>query len=499
MASPSQQSVQTAQTVATNLADDFTALLQKEFKPRDPHERIQQAVQTLAQLALKETRIIGGDVLSTLEQFVAQIDAKLSEQINEILHAPEFQRLESAWRGLNFLVENAATGENSQIKVMNVTKKELEGLTRSYRDSKWDQSPLHKQIYDEEYGTLGGVPFGAFVCDYYFDHSSADIDVMSMLGKIGEDAHAPFLTAAAPSLLRQDGWSGLADLRDLSKAFVAPEYIRWRSFRESDESRYVALTMPRFLGRQLYGPDGDPVDEFHFVEDVGAGDHDKYLWVNAAYGLGLRVIESFLDYGWCTSIRGVNTGGTLYNLPVALFPTDEGGKDAKCPTEISISERREGELSNAGLFPLTHRKNTNQATFMGGQTAYKPQKMQGSAASASEELSAKLPYIFISSRFAHYLKVMVRDWVGASREEGQLERDLQSWVNQYVNIHPDSTDPDNSVRQPLREAHISVTADPARPGYYRTEFLLRPHFQFEHMDISLSMVSRLPKSEGGGA
>jgi type VI secretion system protein ImpC len=494
------QTQASAATITKDLGvDAFSTLLQKEFKPRDPHDRIQQAVQTLAQLAVKETRIIGGDVFASLDAFIAQIDAKLSEQINEILHAPEFQKVESAWRGLQYMLDNTSTGANAQVRVMNITKDELRAMTRQYRGAAWDQSPLHKQIYDEEYGTLGGVPFGGFVCDYYFDHSSSDIDIMSMLGKIGEDAHAPFLTAAAPSLLRLEGWSGLSDIRDLSKAFVTPEYTRWRSFRESDESRFITLTMPRFLGRPLYGPDGDPVDDFHFVEDVGKGEHDKYLWVNAAYGLGVRVMESFLDYGWCTSIRGVNTGGTIYDLPVALFPTDEGGKDAKCPTEISISERREGELSSAGMFPLTHRKNTDQATFMGAQTAHRPAKFQDDAASASAELSARLPYIFISSRFAHYLKVMVRDWVGLTEDETGLQKRLNSWLGQYVNPQPDSTDPETNARQPLREASINVTPDPARPGFYKSSFLLRPHYQFEHMDIELSMVSRLPKSAGKGA
>lgn len=476
--------------------DDFASLLQKEFKPNTDAKqaRIEEAVKTLAQQAMQDAQIIGDDVFTTVDAMKAAIDRKLTEQVNKIIHHPDFQTLESAWRGLWYLVGNTSTGKDLKIRVMNISKDETRKMLRQYRDAAWDQSPLFKKIYEAEFGQLGGQPFGAFICDYAFDHTAPDIEIMKGLSKIGAAAHAPFVAAASSQLLGMDSWQQLANPRDLAKQFDATDYMAWRSFRDSNDSRYMALTLPRFLGRPLYGANSEPVEEFSFEEDTNGGDHDSYLWLNASYALGVRITEAFKTYGWCTRIRGVESGGTVEGLPTALFPTDDGSMDAKCPTEIAISDRREAELSKAGLMALVHRKNTDQATFIGAQTLHSPKAYEDADATASANLSARLPYIFASCRFAHYLKCMVRDWIGSTREAPVLERDLQSWIMQYVDVQPDFSSEETKARKPLKSASVEVVPDPENPGYYRGVFRFVPHYQLEGMDVSLSMVSRLPKA-----
>jgi len=481
-----------AETVAL---DDFSSLLQKEFKPNDDvrASRIETAVQTLAQQALADSAVIGDDIFGTLDAMRSALDKKLSEQMNQILHHADFQQMESAWRGLNYLVMNTSTGKDMKIRVLNISKDECRRMFRQFRDAAWDQSPLFKKVYEAEFGQLGGQPFGAFVCDYAFDHSAPDLEVLKGLSKIGGAAHAPFISSAAPSLLGMQSWQELANPRDLAKQFDAMEYVAWRSFRESPDSRYMALTMPRFLGRPVYGAKTEPVEEFDFEEDVGGGEHDRHLWVNSAYAMGVRITEAFATFGWCTRIRGVESGGTVEGLPTAMFPTDDGGVDMKCPTEIAISDRREAELSKAGLLALVHRKNTDQATFIGGQTLNQPIAYEDPNATASANLSARLPYIFASCRFAHYLKCMVRDWVGGNREAPQLSRELNDWLMQYVDGNPEASDEATKARLPLKAGSVEIIPDEENPGYYKGKFLFVPHYQLEGMDVSLSMVSRLPK------
>jgi type VI secretion system protein ImpC len=497
MAQESLQRAEQLQTEEVGL-DDFAALLQKEFKPNDDARasRIEQAVQTLAQQALSDATVIGDDVFSTLDAMRAALDRKLTEQVNQIIHHPDFQALESAWRGLAYLVYNTSTGKDLKIRVMNVAKEECRKMFRQYRDASWDQSPLFKKIYESEFGQLGGQPYGAFVCDYAFDHSAPDLEVLKGLSKIGAAAHAPFIAAASPKLLGMESWQELSNPRDIAKQFDATDYAAWRSFRDSSDSRYMALTMPRFLGRPLYGAKTEPVEEFDFEEEVGSGEHDRHLWVNASYAMGVRITEAFQTWGWCTRIRGVESGGTVEGLPTAIFPTDDGGLDLKCPTEIAISDRREAELAKAGLMPLIHRKNTDQATFIGAQTLHQPKTYEDPAATANANLSARLPYIFASCRFAHYLKCMVRDWVGGSREAPQLSRDLNSWIMQYVDGQPESSSEETKAKLPLKDASVEIIPDEENPGYYKGKFMFVPHYQLEGMDVSLSMVSRLPKGAG---
>lgn len=476
---------------------DFAALLRKEFKPSDDSRanRIEQAVSTLAQQALADANVIGDDVFSTMDALRAALDRKLTEQVNQIIHHADFQGLESAWRGLNYMVMNTSTSSSLKIRVLNIGKEECRKMFRQYRDAAWDQSPLFKKVYESEFGQLGGQPYGAFVCDYAFDHSGPDLDVLKGLAKIGAAAHAPFISGAAPGLMGMESWTELSNPRDLSKLFDATDYAAWRSFRDSPDSRYLALAMPRFLGRPIYGAKSDPVEEFAFEEDTG-GDHDKHLWVNAAYAMGVRVTEAFGTWGWCSRIRGVESGGTVEGLPMATFPTDDGGVDMKCPTEIAISDRREAELSKAGLMAMIHRKGTDQATFIGAQTVNNPATYEDPAATASANLSSRLPYIFSSCRFAHYLKCMVRDWIGGTRTERQIQEDLQRWIANYIDGQPDSSTEETKARLPLKDARIEVVPDEENPGYYKGKFLFIPHYQLEGMDVSMSMVSKLPNSGG---
>jgi type VI secretion system protein ImpC len=319
------------------------------------------------------------------------------------------------------------------------------------------------------------------------------VEIMKGLSKIGAAAHAPIIAGTAPQMMGMQSWQELANPRDLGKQFDSVDYMAWRSFRDMSDSKYMALTLPRFLGRPIYGPNTNPVDEFAFDEETG-GSHDNHLWVNAAYGLAVRITDAFKSYGWCTRIRGVESGGTIEGLPTATFPTDDGGVDAKCPTEIAISDRREAELSKSGFMALIHRKNTDQATFIGAQTVNAPKAYEDPAATANANLAARLPYIFASCRFAHYLKCMVRDWVGSNREGPQLQADLQSWILQYVDGSPDTSSEETKARKPLKEASIEIVPDEENPGQYRGIFRFIPHYQFEGMDVSLSMVSRLPKA-----
>jgi type VI secretion system protein ImpC len=488
---------QTAGAEEITTADDFSALLQKEFRPKsdEAKSRVEQAVRTLAEQALSGSDVMPGDVLGTIESMISAIDRKLSEQLNLVIHHPEYQALESAWRGLEYTVMNTETSTDLKIKVMNASKDELYKMFSSYRGAAWDQSPLFKRVYEAEFGQLGGQPYGCLVGDYYFSHQPTDVAVIEGMAKVASAAHAPFISGTSHELFGMDSWQDLSKPRDLAKIFDTPEYAAWRSLRQKDDSRYIALTMPRVLARQTYGAKAEPVSEFAFEEDT-AGDHDKYAWMNAAHAMAVRINAAYKEFGWCTRIRGVQSGGTVEGLPTAMFPTDEGDTAVKCPTEIAISDRREGELSAAGLIGLIHRKNTDQATFIGGQTLHQPKEFVDKGATANARLSARLPYLFTSARFAHYLKCMVRDWVGSTPSASQLQNRMSDWVNQYVDGMPDMSSEETKARKPLKGASIALAEDEENPGYYRAKFEFVPHFQMEGMDISLSMTSSLRQAGG---
>ena len=491
---PEQQREPTAWPVATAERDDFAALLQREFRPSSEQARdaVEGAVRTLARQALADTRLIADDSMDTIGAIIAAIDRKLTEQTNRIIHNPDFQALESAWRGLEHLVSNTETDEHLKIRVLNVSKKDLSRTLRRYKGVAWDQSPVFKKIYEEEYGQIGGQPYGVLIGDYYFDHSPPDVELLAGIGRIAAASHAPFLAAAAPSVMRMESWQELANPRDITKIFQTPEYAAWRSLRESEDSRYIALAMPRTLGRLPYGAKTAPLDEFEFEEDVDGAHADKYLWTNAAYAMGVNLTRSFKLYGWLSRIRGVESGGLVEDLPAHTFPTDDGGVDMKCPTEIAISDRREAELSKNGFLPLIHRKNTDLAVFLGSQTLNKPARFEDPAATANAELSARLPYMFSTSRFAHYLKCMVRDKIGSFKERHEVQQWLNGWIEGYVHSDPSTASEDIRARHPLTAAEVVVEDVEGNPGYYAAKFFLRPHYQLEGLTVSLRLVSRLP-------
>ncbi|MBP0593955.1 type VI secretion system contractile sheath large subunit [Paraburkholderia sp. LEh10] len=496
MAEPTPQE-QTQQAEGALEMSDFANLLQQEFKPKSEKakEAVETAVRTLAEQALRETAVISNDVLATIEGMIAQIDNKLSEQINLIIHSEEFQKVESAWRGLHYLVNNTETDESLKIRVMNISKGELYKSLKKYKGTAWDQSPFFKKLYEEEYGQFGGEPYGALVADYYFDNSGPDVDLLTQIAKISAAAHAPFIAGADPAVMLMDSWQELANPRDLTKIFQTPEHAAWRSLRESEDSRYIGLAMPRFLARAPYGAKTNPVDEFDFEEDTAGADSSKYAWANAAYAMAANINRSFKIYGWCSRIRGIESGGAVEGLPVHSFPTDDGGVDMKCPTEIAISDRREAELAKNGFMPLVHKKNSDFAAFIGAQSLHKPAEYEDPDATANANLAARLPYLFACSRFAHYLKCIVRDKIGSFKERDDMQRWLQNWILQYVDGDPAHSSEESKARRPLAAAEVVIEEVEGNPGYYTSKFFLRPHYQLEGLTVSLRLVSKLPSAK----
>ena len=488
---------QVQQESGTLEMSDFSALLQKEFKPQSDKakESVEVAVRTLAEQALAGTNLITSDVLGTIQSLIAALDKKLTEQINLIMHTEEFQKVESAWRGLHYLVNNTETDEMLKIRVMNISKNDLAKTLKKFKGTAWDQSPIFKKMYEEEFGQFGGEPFGSIVADYYFDNTAPDVELLSSMAKIASAAHAPFIAAAAPSVMLMESWNELANPRDLTKIFQTPEHAAWRSFRESEDSRYVGLTMPRFLARQPYGAKSDPVEEFDFEEDTSAPGSKNYTWANSAYAMAVNINRSFKEYGWCSRIRGIESGGAVEGLPVHAFPTDDGGVDMQCPTEIAISDRREAELAANGFMPLVHKKNTDFAAFIGAQSLHKPAEYDDPDASANAALAARLPYLFATCRFAHYLKCIVRDKIGSFKERDEMERWLTKWIMQYVDGDPGSSSEATKAQKPLAAAEVVLEEVEGNPGYYTSKFFLRPHYQLEGLTVSLRLVSKLPSAK----
>lgn len=421
---------------------------------------------------------------------IAEIDRLLSSQLNEIMHHEDFQKLEGSWRGLHHLVKNTLTGPQLKIRVMSVTKKDL--LKDFERALEFDQSQLFKKIYEEEYGTFGGAPYGALIGDFEFGNHPQDMALLEKVSEVAAAAHAPFLSAAASSLFGWDTFSEMTEVRDVSKIFDRTEYMKWRSFRESEDSRYVGLTMPHVLMREPYGAATKPTETFSFEEDVDGKDHKKYLWGNAAYALGTRLTEAFSMHGWCVAIRGVEGGGLVQGLPTHTFETDEGEVALKCPTEVAITDRREKEFADNGFIPLVHCKNTDYAAFFATQSANKAKKYDTDSANANARLSTQLQYIFAVSRFAHYLKAMMRDKVGSFMSRDEAQSFLNRWINNYV-LDNDVASQKAKAQRPLREARIDVAEVPGKPGVYKAVAFLRPHFQLDELSVSLRLVAELPK------
>lgn len=460
---------------------------------REEQQQGKEWVQAFLNDVMKSQGVASKDLEATLSSRIAQLDELLSNQLNQILHAPEFQSIEGTWRGMHYLVDQTETSETLKIRVLNVSKREL--LTDLKTASEFDQSAVFKKIYEEEYGTLGGKPYGVLIGDYNFGRGPEDMEVLEKMSNVAAAAHAPFISSPSPELFGWKDFTELAGPRDLAKIFDNELYTRWKSFRESDDSQYVGLVMPHILMRLPYGQDSITVDEFNYEEKVDGKDHSKYLWGNAAYAFVARMTNAFAMYEWCAAIRGVEGGGLVEGLPAHTFTTDDGDIALKCPTEIAITDRREAELSKLGLIPLCHNKGTDKAAFFGAQSVHRPAVYLSDDANANARLSAQLQYMMAVSRFAHYLKVMMRDKIGSFMSRDECQTFLNNWIANYV-LLDDSAPQEHKARYPLREAQIEVAEIPGKPGAYNAIARLRPHFQLDEINISLRLVAKLAPAKG---
>lgn len=513
-------------------------------------DKTQKMVDDLVSVVLKG-KLIKGDLYKRISQAIAWLDKRLTDQVNVIIHHPEFQAMESAWTGLKYLVDRKPPGQQVQVRVLNISKKDLSDMMARYSADSgptgWTQSPLFKQVFNLRFDMPGGNPFGCLVGDYQFDKSPPDIGLLGKLSAICGAAHSPFISAAAPGLVGLKSWREMPNIAELEAKMSTPEYAAWNSLRESPDSRFLSLTLPRFMGRLPYGKDKNPVNGFNFEEDLRPADlgkwsakteclagqfaehegkvwralrnntnvapgsspetweeqteklplmsrHDNYCWANAAYPMAANIMNTFFDTGFCTAIRGIEGGGKVEGLPIDTFPTDDGGVDAKCPTEVAISQSKEAELSNLGFMPLSHWQNTDYAAFVGGQTVQKPAEYSTALATDNAKLSARLPYVFLLSRFSHYLKKMIYEWVGTNKERAQLEQELNEWIMLYASA-PNSAE-DIKQEKPLADARIEVKELEGQPGQYEAFAYLRPHIQLESVTVNLGVVSKVP---GGGA
>jgi type VI secretion system protein ImpC len=456
------------------------------------HERARDIIAELVDQVLVGSVTMSGNLSATLDARVAEIDRLISNQLSAIMHAPEFQKLEQSWTGLHYLVRSSATGQNLQVRMLNATKREL---VRDFQSAlEFDQSSIFKKVYEEEFGTFGGAPYTALIGDFEISRQPEDMYFIEQMSHVAAAAHAPFISAASPELFGLEGYADLGKPRDLAKVLDTVEYAKWKSFRDSEDARYVGLTLPRFLGRLPFNPvDGTTVEGFNFIEEVDGTDHQKYLWCNAAYAFGVRLSKAFEEFGWCAAIRGVEGGGLVDNLPTHTFKTDEGEIALKCPTEVAITDRREKELSDLGFIPLVHCKNTAYAAFFGAQSAQKPRRYSSEAANANAVLSAQLQYIFAVSRIAHYMKAMMRDKVGSFNAASNVEDFLNRWLMKYV-LLDDNASQQQKAQFPLREASVQVHEVAGRPGVFRAVSFLRPHFQLDELTVSLRLVAELPQT-----
>ncbi len=473
----------------TSILED---LLSTGIKARDDSakEYGQSLIKNLVEQLLDPGMKVQKGVTKTINARIAAIDALLSAQLNEILHHPDFQKLEGSWRGLNQLVMSTETSETLKIRVFNSSKKEL--LRDFQSAAEFTESALWKKIYEHEFGLFGGDPFGCLVGDFEFGKGPQDIELLEQITQVAAAAHAPFVSSASASMFGMDSYTQMPDPRDLAKIFdkANPENTKWLSFRDSEDARFCCLTMPHVLMRLPYGKD-NPVDEFNYIEDVDGEDHDKYLWGSSAYSFAGRLTDAFAKHHWCVAIRGVEGGGLVEGLPIHTFKSREGDVGAKCPTEVLIPDTREKELSDLGFVPLLHCKNTDYAAFFGANSVQKPKKYDDAAATANAKLSSQIQYLMATSRIAHYMKAICRDKIGSFMSRSQCESFLNNWIMNYV-LDQDSASQDAKARRPLREARIDVTEDKSKPGSYRAIAYLRPHFQLEELNVSLRLVADLP-------
>jgi len=483
-------------TGATSEGLSFLDQVVSATKQTEP-DHATDLVKNLVEQALAGTITFDKNLTRTIDRAIAAIDRKLSAQLNAIMHHEKFTKLEGSWRGLHHLVMNSETSTSLKIRVLNITKRALNrDLTKAVE---FDQSQLYKKIYENEFGTPGGEPYGSLVGDYEWTTHPDDVESLRLISNVAAAAFAPFISAAGAGMFGFNDWTELSKPRDLAKIFETAEYTKWRSFRDSEDSRFVSLVLPRVLARVPYGAATKPVDEFNYeeapVDATGAAlamGHKDYCWMNAAYAMAARLTDSFAQSGFCVAIRGAEGGGKVENLPTHVFQSDDGDLDGKCPTEIGITDRREFELSNLGFLPLSHYKNTDYAVFFGGQTCQKPKKYDRPEATANAAISARLPYMMATSRFAHFLKVMARDKIGSFMESDECERWLNRWINNYVNSNSEAS-AEAKAKCPLREAKVEVREIPGKPGSYNAVAYLRPWLQMEELTTSMRMVARIPQ------
>jgi type VI secretion system protein ImpC len=489
-----QQQAPAAAPAETSLLDQIVTQ-SKVARSDNERARAKDLIGELVREVMQGTVVLSNNLSVTLDARIAEIDQLLSDQLSEVMHHPEFQKLESSWTGLHYLCKHTSTGVGMKIQVFNATKREL---VKDFRNAvEFDQSALFKKVYEEEFGTFGGAPFGTLIGDFEFSRNAEDMYFVEQMAHVAAAAHAPFISAASPELFGLDSFADLGRPRDMAKVFDTVEYAKWQYFRECEDSRYVGLTLPRFLGRLPFDPkEGNVVEGFNFIENVDGTDHSKYLWVNAAYAMGARLTAAFEDFGWCAAIRGVEGGGLVEDLPTHTFKTDDGEVALKCPTEVSITDRREKELSDLGFMPLVHCKGKDYAAFFGAQSAQKPKKYDLDTANANAVLSAQLQYIFSVCRIAHYLKAMMRDKIGSFASAHNVEQFLNRWIRQYV-VEDDNATQETKATYPLRQANIEVSEVPGKPGSYRAVAFIRPHFQLDELSVSLRLVAELPSSQKG--
>ena len=440
------------------------------------------------------TVTVSDNLRFAIDDRLSQLDKLISDQLSEVMHSPEFQKIESSWTGLHYLCKNTTTNASLKIQVLNASRDELVKDFNFAGDPRL--SALYGKIYTNAIDTPGASPFGALIGDFEFGRSHEDMYLLDNMARIASSAHAPFITAASPKLLGKDSFVQLGEIEplELASVFEKETYAKWRSFRDSEDSRYVGLTLPRFLGRLPFHPsDGQTTKGFNFEENVDGRDHSRYLWVNSAYAMGARITNAFHKYGWCAAIRGLEGGGAVEDLPSHTFSTDDGDVAQKCPTEVTIDGAREYALSELGFMPLSHYKGKDYAVFYGAQSAQKPRLYDTDAATANARLSAQLQYMFTACRISHYLKVMVRDKVGGFASKDQMQDYLNRWISNYV-VDQDDASQETKARYPLRDASVEVAEVPGKPGVYQAVADLRPHFQLEALTVALRLVAELPKS-----
>lgn len=460
-------------------------------------DRAEVLLKAFTEEALKGTVTWSRNLTETVNNAIKSLDKVLSKQVSKILHAPEFQKLEGSWRGLHYMVKNTLCGEDLKIKVLNVDKRTLH--KDMLKSIEFDQSTIFKKIYEDEFGTPGGEPYSVLIGDYEFTNRHDDIQFLTNISSIAAASFAPFIASASAGMIGVDKWTDLSKPRDLEQISNSLEFAKWRGFRDSEDSRFVSLTMPRTLARVPYGSNTVPVEEFEFEETEMTPEgksrglaHDEYTWMSTAYVMGAKMTDAYSKYGWCTAIRGVEGGGKVENLPTHVFQSDDGDSDMKCPTEIGITDRREAELSKLGFLPLCHYKNTSYAVFFGGQTTQRPKVFDDVAATENAAISARLPYIMSTSRFAHYLKVIARDQIGSFQTKDGLQAYLDHWIKDYVNSN-EASGQELKSRYPLRDAKVEVKEIPGRPGAYNAVAWLQPWMQFEELTTSLRLVARIPE------